>query len=172
MKVITTNRLNRFWKNGVKPIKDALANKLNTSSIVNNLLTTAAGYALDARQGKALDDKITALNGSLSNKVTSKYSSQINHCHNVKNMIAGQTILNVSTTTTSQVIFTKAQLNSLLGVSNASEVNTVVFVCNNDGSVTTHFDSATYLDSKWYVVANKPWGYTQIRLGYLVIYFG
>ena len=65
MKVITTNRLNRFWKNGVKPIKDALANKLNTSSIVNNLLTTAAGYALDARQGKALDDKITALNGKL-----------------------------------------------------------------------------------------------------------
>ena len=65
MKVITTNRLNRFWKNGVLPIKNALANKLNTSSVVNNLLTTAAGYALDARQGKALDDKITALNGKL-----------------------------------------------------------------------------------------------------------
>lgn len=63
MKVITTNRLNRFWKNGVLPIKNALATKLNTSSVVNNLLTTAAGYALDARQGKALDDKITALNG-------------------------------------------------------------------------------------------------------------
>lgn len=65
MKVITTNRLNRFWKNGVKPIKDALANKLNTANVVNNLLTTAAGYALDARQGKVLDDKITALNGKL-----------------------------------------------------------------------------------------------------------
>lgn len=65
MKVITTNRLNRFWKNGVLPIKNALANKLNTSSVVNNLLTTVAGYALDARQGKALDDKITALNGKL-----------------------------------------------------------------------------------------------------------
>jgi len=65
MKVITTNRLNRFWKNGVLPIKNALANKLNTANIVNNLLTTAAGYALDARQGKALDDKITALNGKL-----------------------------------------------------------------------------------------------------------
>ena len=63
MKVITTNRLNRFWKNGILPIKNSLANKLNTSSVVNNLLTTAAGYALDARQGKALDDKITALNG-------------------------------------------------------------------------------------------------------------
>lgn len=122
--------------------------------------------------GKSVEEKITQLNGSLSNKVTSKYSSEINHCHNVKNMVAGQTILNVSATTTSQVIFTKAQLNSMLGVSNASEVNTVIFVCNNDGSVTTHFDSATYLDGKWYVVANKPWGYTQIRLGYLVIYFG
>ena len=65
MKVITTNRLNRFWKNGILPIKNSLANKLNTSSVVNNLLTTAAGYALDARQGKALDDKITALNGKL-----------------------------------------------------------------------------------------------------------
>ena len=65
MKVITTNRLNRFWKNGVLPIKNALANKLNTANVVNNLLTTAAGYALDARQGKALDDKITALNGKL-----------------------------------------------------------------------------------------------------------
>jgi len=63
MKVITTNRLNRFWKNGVLPIKNALANKLNTANVVNNLLTTVAGYALDARQGKALDDKITALNG-------------------------------------------------------------------------------------------------------------
>jgi len=65
MKVITTNRLNRFWKNGVLPIKNALANKLNTANVVNNLLTTAAGYALDARQGKALDDKITTLNGKL-----------------------------------------------------------------------------------------------------------
>lgn len=65
MKVITTNRLNRFWKNGVLPIKNSLANKLNTANVVNNLLTTAAGYALDARQGKALDDKITALNSNL-----------------------------------------------------------------------------------------------------------
>lgn len=70
MKVITTNRLNRFWKNGVLPIKNALATKLNTSSVVNNLLTTAAGYALDARQGKALDDKITALNGNIVNSST------------------------------------------------------------------------------------------------------
>lgn len=30
----------------------------------NNLTTTASGYALDARQGKALDDKVTQLNSA------------------------------------------------------------------------------------------------------------
>lgn len=33
--------------------------------VANNLVTTAAGLVLDARQGKALDDKITSLNSSL-----------------------------------------------------------------------------------------------------------
>ena len=36
-----------------------------TDYIANNLTTTVAGYALDARQGKTLDDKITSLNNSL-----------------------------------------------------------------------------------------------------------
>ena len=47
MKVITTNLLNRFYKNGVKPIKDALAQKLDTSKVISNLTTTVAGYALE-----------------------------------------------------------------------------------------------------------------------------
>ena len=37
--------------------------KLNNANVINNLLTTEAGYALDARQGKALKDEITELNG-------------------------------------------------------------------------------------------------------------
>lgn len=72
MKVVTTNLLNRFWKNGVKPIKDALTNKVDSSKIVNSLLTTAAGFALDARQGKVLDDKITELNRKSKVKVYKK----------------------------------------------------------------------------------------------------
>lgn len=40
--------------------------KLNVSKVINNLLTTEAGFALDARQGKVLNDKITKLNGDLS----------------------------------------------------------------------------------------------------------
>lgn len=38
---------------------------VNTSNVANNLTTTAAGYALDARQGKALNDKYTALNSNI-----------------------------------------------------------------------------------------------------------
>lgn len=37
-----------------------VATKLNASNVVNNLTTTASGYALDARQGKALNDAIAA----------------------------------------------------------------------------------------------------------------
>lgn len=38
-----------------------VATKFPTSNVVNNLTTTASGYALDARQGKALSDKVGSL---------------------------------------------------------------------------------------------------------------
>ena len=65
MKVVTTNLLNRFWKNGVL-IK--LEEKLDKDKIANNLTTTETEYVLDARQGKQLDDKIARIN---SNKLVS-----------------------------------------------------------------------------------------------------
>lgn len=37
-----------------------VATKLNVANVVNNLTTTSSGYALDARQGKAINDKLTA----------------------------------------------------------------------------------------------------------------
>lgn len=42
--------------------------KLDKSKVANNLTTNVAGYALDARQGKALQDQITSLNDSLNSK--------------------------------------------------------------------------------------------------------
>lgn len=38
-----------------------VATKLNVANVVNNLTTTASGYALDARQGKALGDRVITL---------------------------------------------------------------------------------------------------------------
>ena len=73
MKVITTNLLNRFWKNGVKPIKEAVTGKLDASKVVNSLLATEEGFALDATQGKALKDQVDELNRNLVQTETGKF---------------------------------------------------------------------------------------------------
>lgn len=44
-----------------------LSEKVNQSNVVNNLLTTASGYVLDARQGKVLSDNITSVSNKLNN---------------------------------------------------------------------------------------------------------
>lgn len=46
------------WSNVWAKIMASILNKISA----NNLITTTAGYLLDARQGKALDDKISELN--------------------------------------------------------------------------------------------------------------
>ncbi len=66
MRIINTNLLNYFYKKGVKPLKEAVGKKLDTSKIVNNLLTTVSGFALDARQGPVLQGQIDDINSNLS----------------------------------------------------------------------------------------------------------
>lgn len=72
MKVITTNLLNYFWKNGVKPIKDAVGSKLDASKVANNLTTTVAGYALDARQGRELNNNKLSVTNVANNLATTQ----------------------------------------------------------------------------------------------------
>lgn len=59
--------------NNVIKLSDTLKDKINgafpAANLINNLTTTEAGFGLDARQGKALDDKITEINGSLNNRL-------------------------------------------------------------------------------------------------------
>lgn len=59
--------------NNVIKLADTLKEKINgafpAANLINNLTTTEAGFGLDARQGKALDDKITEINGSLISKL-------------------------------------------------------------------------------------------------------
>lgn len=50
-----------LWGKVVKWFSDMsalVATKLNVANVVNNLITTVSGYALDARQGKVLSDAI------------------------------------------------------------------------------------------------------------------
>ena len=51
----------------VTSLNNLISQKIDSSDVVNNCLTTESGFVLDARQGKALDDKITELNGNLNN---------------------------------------------------------------------------------------------------------
>ena len=103
MKVVTTNLLNRFWKNGVKPIKDALTGKVDSSRIVNSLLATEAGFALDARQGKVLNDKVTELNGKLT-FVNADQTSLINTYNRIA-MYQGFQLWKVGTNAYLQIAF-------------------------------------------------------------------
>ena len=53
-----------LWGKVVKWFSDMaalVATKLNVANVVNNLTTTASGYALDARQGKALNDSLKTI---------------------------------------------------------------------------------------------------------------
>lgn len=68
--------------NNVIKLADTLKDKINgafpAANLINNLTTTEAGFGLDARQGKALDDKITEINGSLNNVATKNDISALN----------------------------------------------------------------------------------------------
>lgn len=74
-------------KNVIK-LADTLKEKINgafpAANLINNLTTTEAGFGLDARQGKALDDKITEINGSLKNVATKNDISALNPSAGIK----------------------------------------------------------------------------------------
>ena len=74
-------------KNVIK-LADTLKDKINgafpAANLINNLTTTEAGFGLDARQGKALDDKITEINGSLNNVATKNDISALNPTSGIK----------------------------------------------------------------------------------------
>ena len=67
--------------NNVIKLADTLKDKINgafpAANLINNLTTTEAGFGLDARQGKALDDKITEINGSIKNSSEIKLDTGI-----------------------------------------------------------------------------------------------
>lgn len=48
----------------VTSLNNLISQKVDTSTVVNNLLTTEAGFVLDARQGKALNDSISDLSSN------------------------------------------------------------------------------------------------------------
>lgn len=66
-------------KSNVASINTALTGKLNKTDVIANLTATTSGKALDATQGKALQDQITQLNSDLSMFKISKASDDMNN---------------------------------------------------------------------------------------------
>lgn len=63
-----------------KTLQDKIAlvdNKIDKANVANNLTTTEADFVLDARQGKALQDQLTTLNGSLKSKILNEITVSI-----------------------------------------------------------------------------------------------
>lgn len=65
MRLINTNLLNYFWKNGIKPIKETLTKKFDKDRLVNNMMANEEGFALDARMGPVIQGKFDEINGNL-----------------------------------------------------------------------------------------------------------
>ncbi len=80
MKVVTTNKLNRFWKKGIKPVIDSIADKFDKAKLANNCLTTEEGFALDARQGTALQGEINEINSNLGFVLLPNFGNQHSGC--------------------------------------------------------------------------------------------
>lgn len=69
-KLLGTTDISGIGSGTVTDILSALnSGKFDKANVVNNLTTTTAGYALDAREGKTLADNVSTLNDALTSKM-------------------------------------------------------------------------------------------------------
>lgn len=83
-----------------KTLQDKIAlvdNKIDKANVANNLTTTEANFVLDARQGKALQDQLTSLNGSLNDVNNFKVRKVIDNWSSSSQVSGGCGIYKVNT---------------------------------------------------------------------------
>ena len=117
------------------------------ATVVNNLTTTTANTVLDGRQGKALDDKIKALNSALTTKVYAA-DSETNgfECwavvdnHTVTFCIRGTAAVNLGTSENYALCGSFAQLKSLVTL-NRSRIKRLEITPNIKGQMRFDIDT-------------------------------
>lgn len=109
-----------YIKNNKSLIDGITTNKVNVADIIDNLTSTAADKPLSAKQGRVLNDLITALTATVGNKV---------------DKVSGKEL--------STNDYTTAEKNKLGGISSGAEVNQNAFSNIVAGSVTIAADSKT-----------------------------
>lgn len=109
--------------------------------------------------------EIAQTNKDLSNKIA-----------NIPQIKAGTIIKTVVGGNNSSDVFTNAEINKMFGVSDATNLNTVVIFTEGDAAARTsggHMEGTAYLNGTWYATYAELFsGTAKVRINYTIIYFG
>ena len=109
--------------------------------------------------------EIAQTNKDLSNKIA-----------NIPQIKAGTIIKTVAGGNNSASVFTNTEINKMFGVSDATNLNTVVIFTEGDAAARTsggHMDGTAYLNGAWYATYAELFsGTAKVRINYTIIYFG
>ena len=156
---------------GFKKIKKWFADLKSFAfkDLANNLTTTTTGSALDASQGKILNDKYGELNQSLGNLKT---DFKIN-LDGIK-IKAGTIVKEVKSGNNSFVLFNFQQVAEIFGLQTFSATDIVILVSNGDGNAfPAHLEGVTLMNNSWYVVFKDILqGDMSCRVQYVIFYWG
>lgn len=136
--------------------------------LANNLTTTTTGSALDASQGKILNDKYGELNRSLGNLKT-----DFDKLNSIKIKV-GTAVRTVTKGENSFVLFTLEQVKNMFELESLSVDNIAILISNGDGKAfPSHLEGVTMLNNSWYVVFKDiVQGNMSCRVQYVIFYWG
>ena len=136
--------------------------------LANNLTTTTTGRALDASQGKILNDKYGELNRSLGNLKT-----DFDKLNSIKIKV-GTAVRTATKGENSFVLFTLEQVKNMFELESLSVDNIAILISNGDGKAfPSHLESVTMLNNSWYVVFKDiVQGNMSCRVQYVIFYWG
>lgn len=136
--------------------------------LANNLTTTTTGSALDASQGKILNDKYGELNRSLGNLKT-----DFDKLNSIKIKV-GTAVRTATNGENSFVLFTLEQVKNMFEVESLSVNNIAILISNGDGKAfPSHLEGVTMLNNSWYVVFKDiVQGNMSCRVQYVIFYWG
>ena len=136
--------------------------------LANNLTTTTTGSALDASQGKILNDKYGELNRSLGNLKT-----DFDKLNSIKIKV-GTAVRTATKGENSFMLFTLEQVKNMFELESLSVNNIAILISNGDGKAfPSHLEGATMLNNSWYVVFKDiVQGNMSCRVQYVIFYWG
>lgn len=133
-------------------------------SIVNNATTTASNTILDGRMGKTLQDGIDQNETEISAVKENLQGGSLK--------IKAGSIVKTATATTAVTVFSNSEINTLLGVSDSTNINTVCHFANGDAGTQSAHLGASYQSSSWKAVADRNFTAGNVRINYIICYWG